>query len=535
VIHATPAPVAREAGVSAVTAAGLAAILLWLGPPGIDFAAHAYQRTLFLEHGFVLWNNFWYAGRYSFVTYSVLYYPLAALLGIRVLAVASIATAALAFAVVMGREWGRAARLSSRTFAVVWAGIVLSAAFPFALGAALALLALWALQRGARGRFALLALLTLAASPLAFVLLTVLLGGIALSRRGMRGMGWPAAVVITAGAAELVLYRLFPGAGTYPFHAIDLVPLTLFCGVGFLLARGAERGAVLAWIFVVYYAVSLVVFAVPSELGVNVERLRYASLPIGLLVASLRAWRPLRLVVPALVLTLAWNLTPLAAAFVKAEGDPAAHESYWQPVVGFLRGHLDSSYRVEAVDTAGHWPAVYLPEAGIPLVRGWYRQADFPENALLYDRFGPRAYLAWLHRLGVRYVVLMDAPTDYSARAEAAILRSGRTGLPVVFRSRHAVVYGVPRPSRIVTGPGRARVLRLTEARIVLQVGRPGWYRVAVGYSPYWRTLQGCLAETRDGMLRLAVPRAGRVVLGFDVAASRLLEALVDSDSRRCY
>ena len=37
-----------------------------------------------------------------------------------------------AFAIVVGREWGPAARWSSRTFAVVWAGIVLSAAFPFA-------------------------------------------------------------------------------------------------------------------------------------------------------------------------------------------------------------------------------------------------------------------------------------------------------------------------------------------------------------------------------------------------------------------
>src|SRR5437868_9634194 len=108
-------PLVSEALLSACAAASIAAILAWLGPPGIDFAAHAYQRTLFLEHGFVLWNNFWYAGRYSFITYSVLYYPLAALIGIKVLAVASIATAALAFTVVLGREWGRAARISSRS------------------------------------------------------------------------------------------------------------------------------------------------------------------------------------------------------------------------------------------------------------------------------------------------------------------------------------------------------------------------------------------------------------------------------------
>ena len=72
----------------------------------------------------MLWNNFWYAGRYSFVTYSLLYYPLAALLGIRLLAVATIGLAALAFAVVLWREWGPTTRWSSRSFAIVWAGIV---------------------------------------------------------------------------------------------------------------------------------------------------------------------------------------------------------------------------------------------------------------------------------------------------------------------------------------------------------------------------------------------------------------------------
>src|SRR5438477_1474324 len=114
----------RAETLAAVAAAGaLAAVLVWVGPQGTDLAAHAYQRTLYLQHGFVLWNNFWYAGRYSFVTYSVLYYPLAALLGIKLLAVATVALAALAFAVVVWRECGPTTRWPSRTFAVVWAGI----------------------------------------------------------------------------------------------------------------------------------------------------------------------------------------------------------------------------------------------------------------------------------------------------------------------------------------------------------------------------------------------------------------------------
>src|SRR3954468_23549797 len=86
-----------------VVAGSIAAVLVWAGPQGTDLAAHAYQRALYVQHGFALWNNFWYAGRYSFVTYSVLYYPLAAVLGIKLLAVATVSTAALAFAVVLGR------------------------------------------------------------------------------------------------------------------------------------------------------------------------------------------------------------------------------------------------------------------------------------------------------------------------------------------------------------------------------------------------------------------------------------------------
>jgi len=77
-----PRATAWRPGVNAALAAALAAILVWLGPPGSDLTAHVFQRNLFLAHGFSLWTNYWYAGRYSFVGYSLLYYPLAAVVGI---------------------------------------------------------------------------------------------------------------------------------------------------------------------------------------------------------------------------------------------------------------------------------------------------------------------------------------------------------------------------------------------------------------------------------------------------------------------
>src|SRR5438874_1372260 len=283
----------REATLCAVAAATLAAALAWLGPPGSDLAAHAYQRAVYLQHGFQLWNNFWYAGRYSFVTYSLLYYPLAAVLGIRLLAVATIALAALAFAIVLWREWGATARWSSRTFAVVWAGIVLSAAFPFALGTALALLALWALQARAHWRFALLALLTLAASPVAFLLLALVAAGIALSRRRPLGqLAGPGIAIAATGAIEVALMRLFPDTGRFPFSFAELAAAVAFCCIGAGLTWRVERARALRAIFVVYLAACVTAYLVPSGIGENIARMRFAAIPVAVLALSLRNWRP---------------------------------------------------------------------------------------------------------------------------------------------------------------------------------------------------------------------------------------------------
>jgi hypothetical protein len=528
-------PLTREALFAGVVASAVSALLLWAGPPGIDLAGHAYQRVLFLRDGFSLWNNFWYAGRYSFVTYSILYYPLAGLLGIKLLALASIATAALAFAIVLGREWGSTARAASRSFAVVWAGTALSAAFPFALGAALALLSLWALQDRRRVLFGVLAVLTLGASPLAFALLALFLIGIGIARSGERSqLVMPGAIIVGAGVLELLLFRVFPGGGVFPFSTAELIPAIVFCLLGVITTWRVERARPLQFFFVVYLAACIAAFVVPSQLGENIERVRYAALPLAVLALSLRAWRPLRLALPVLVLAAVWNTTPLAANFAHAAGDPTARRAYWQPAIAYLHDHLRPSYRVEAVDTAGHWPAVYLPEAAIPLARGWYRQDDFPENRILYGSFGAKAYLAWLRNLGVRYVVLADAPPDYSSRAEAALLVGGHSGLRRVLRTSHLTIFEVPQPRPLVTGPYAARVERLGATSMTLWLGGRGTYRIAVRYSPYWNASAGCVVRGQDGMLRLAATTRGSVKLAFKVGAAEVLETLVGAGANDC-
>ena len=525
----------RETLIAAGVAATLAAALAWYGPPGSDFAAHLYQSAVFEDRGFGIWNNFWYAGRYSFVTYSLLYYPLAALIGIKLLAVVSIATAALAFGAVASREWGHDARWAIRSFAVVWAGVVLSGAFPFALGIALALLALWSLQAGRGGPFALLTLLVLAASPVAFVLLGIVLAGVALSRssRGAE-LALPLAILCTATSVELVLLRLFPAGGRYPFSLPEFAAACVFCGLGILLTWHVRTAGVLRWTYVVYLLACTTAYLVPSGLGENIARLRYAAIPIAILTLSLRRWRPLWLALLALALAVAWNLTPLAGSFVKTSRDAAAAPAYWAPTIAFLQKNLSPSYRVEAVDTVGHWPAAYLPAAGIPIARGWFRQDDFPRNDVLYSELNRTTYLRWLRSLGVKYVVLPDAPLDYSAKDEGALISGGRSGLVAVFRSEHTTVYAVPSPKSIVTGPGSPRVLNLGQTSVTLALDSPGRYRIAINWSPYWRTAVGCLSRAADGTVQLTAARAGITRLDLSVNAQGALAALGGGRKPRC-
>jgi hypothetical protein len=330
-------PLTREALAAGVGAAFLSTIFLVAVPPGVDFAAHVYQRALFIQHGFSLWNNFWYAGQYSFITYSLLYYPLAAWLGIKLLAVATISMSALAFAVVVLRQWGADARWSSRTFAVVWAGIVLTAAFPFALGTALSLLAIWALQGRRLWRFSLFAVLTLAASPLSFLLLALVLLGIAIGRHTDRRTVVVAGIAVgILGLGEVALWRIFPDNGRYPFSIWELLGAFVFCGFGIVLCWGIDRMGALRFVFPVYAVACTLAFAIPSDLGDNVLRVRYIAFPIGVLLVAMRQWRPRIVCLVGLGLALAWNVSPFVGSVTASSGDPTASAAFWSPAITYL-------------------------------------------------------------------------------------------------------------------------------------------------------------------------------------------------------
>src|SRR5437879_3864074 len=106
----------RTALVCAALAALAAVSTHMIGPPAGDAPAHVFQTLAFARHGYALWDNYWYAGSYQYVLYSVVYYPIAAVGGIVPVAVGSASFAAWAFASAAGRFWGAPARLPSLAF-----------------------------------------------------------------------------------------------------------------------------------------------------------------------------------------------------------------------------------------------------------------------------------------------------------------------------------------------------------------------------------------------------------------------------------
>jgi hypothetical protein len=99
--------------------------------------------------------------------------------------------------------------------------------------------------------------------------------------------------------------------------------------------------------------------------------------------------------------------------------------------------------------------------------------------------------------MGVAYVALPDAPIDYSAAAEAALVRSRPSYLREVWHDAHWRVFAVRRPAPLATGA--ARVTRMTPETVELRATRPGRVRLKLRWSPYWALTKGRGCVLRNG------------------------------------
>jgi hypothetical protein len=522
-------------------AALLVVALLTFVPPSGDAPSHLFQTWLYRHGGFQLWNNLWYAGRYEFVSYSVLYYPLAAQTGELPVLAAAAATLAASFAVLSRREWGRAARGPAVAFACTTTFVlIVSGSYPFTAGAACAVAAMLALQRRRRLPFCVAVLATLGFSPLAFALLLALLAGLLLGHPqpvDAARRHWVAfAIVVVALFAGVLLQRAFPSGGIYPYNVTDALVVVLFSLAGLYVTGKSARARSLRMLFVAYLILNLFAFLFKSPVGSNATRLfAVAGAPLLWLAANVSRQRSQVIVFPLLAATAALQVGPWLRDAYSAWGNPGASSAYWRPAVDYLRAQNDDQHRVEAVATWGHWEAYYLARAGFPLARGWFRQDDFPENRVLYDHHLTAAkYGHWLRVLGVRYVVLPDTTLDYSSAAEARLLRSGNSGLELVWSSAHLQIYKLPFAAPIVSAPPGERpamLIRFGHEGISFLAPDPGRYLVRVRYSPYWQSHapDACVGRGPDGMTDVTTAYPGVVNLSLAPSFETVADAMTST------
>jgi hypothetical protein len=494
-------------------AALLAALYLLIDPPSADLAAQTYRTWLFEHTGFTVWDGGWYGGHHV-PAYSILFPPLAALLGPRVVGALAAVVAAWAFERAVRGPGARAAAL---WFATATAIALVTGRLTFALGLAIGVLALWALIEERLAWCAVAGVAATLASPVAGAFLAPAIVAWGVTARRTRAAAALIAITLAPAAA---LSLAFPEGGDFPFEADAFWPtLAATLLVLAVVWRSAPRALRLG--LVLYVVLLIASAALSTPMGGNAVRLgaTFAG-PI----AALALWpdrrRALLLLAPILVY---WQWTTPADDWWRARSDASIHAGYYTGLLRFLeaRERTESPFRIEIPFTDNHWESARVA-SHVPLARGWERQLDRKVNALFYDDRPLTAgrYRRWLDANAVRYVALADAPVDYSAAHEAALVRAGTPYLTPVWHDAHWRVFAVRNATPIASG---ARLQRLDPDRLVLDAEKPGRVTLRVRWTPYWRLQEGRGCVVKEGewtALDLRAP--GRVQLRTDFAPGRI-------------
>lgn len=522
--------------------------LLWLAicPPTADLSAQLYRAHLFSAHGFSLWDNYWYGGHYL-LGYSVLFPPLGALVGVKLLGAIAVVVTAYAGEWLIYDYFGADGRLAACWLAVGLASELISDRITFALGLAGFALAVallnWEL-RHAKPKSGLrhpalvaaicAALFSALASPVA-ALFTGLVG-VAVLLVGPTGRSSRKAGFAIAGAAlipALALSIAFPQGGQQPFTTQSLVPL-LIAGVVLLYL---VREQMLIYTIVLLYLIGCVAAAISTlPIGSNASRLGELLFgPLFVLTFDPRRvqwrWAMAVFVIAVLgLLRIQWQYTidDLQQALTNGHSDAA----YYMPLDRYLAqlpGAKRGAFRVEIPFTAQHWESYYVAR-DFPLARGWERQLDTAEDSIFYKhgKLTATSYRRWLDSLAVAYVAVSDAKPDYSAKAEIQLIDHGLPYLKLVAHLQHWRVYAVADPTPIVSGA--ASLTRLGNDSVTLNFPHPGGETIRVRYSPYWRLdgVSGCVIKS-GGFVKVSAQTAGTATLKLDFALNR-----IGASSRRC-
>ncbi|HLI32108.1 MAG TPA: hypothetical protein VKU89_05140 [Solirubrobacteraceae bacterium] len=555
---ARQSPGARLPFAALALAAALLAGWLALSARTPDLAAQYYRLWLYRHVGFALYDANWYAG-HAIPGYSLLYQPLAALIGLRATGALAILCSVALFGAILRSLYGRGVPSAELFFAVAAAGDAWIGRLTFALGVTFALAAVLCLLRSRqarrRARRALrassgcCALLCAASSPVAALLLAF--GGASYGlatllyehggRRRARALAsyvgplvWPAVL------ASVALEALFPEGGFEPYGGQSLLVALLVCAAFVVALPRSARVLAIAGLL---YAAANILCEIPTPMGSNV--VRYGVLLAGpLLLAALyggggegarglstsRVGRAGALI--ALVGIASWVLYGPITQTLEVVGEASVRGAFYRPLERYLEEHVRGPVRIEVPFTRSHWEAALLAPR-YALARGWERQLDKRYNeALESPSLSPAFYRSWLDRNGVSYVALPAVPFDESSFPEVRLIRRGLPYLREVLRTRSWRIFAVADPAPLVvplTAGGGAQLTQMGHESFTVRVDRPGSYLVKLHYTTYWRVRSGSvqLREGPEGFTELVARSAGTAQVGVSFSPAGAAAALL--------
>ncbi|HVC07681.1 MAG TPA: hypothetical protein VND98_08890 [Solirubrobacterales bacterium] len=510
----------------ALSAVLAAAMLAW-NPQVGDLAAQVFRTDLFQRTGLAIWNGSWYAGHYL-LTYSVIFPPLASVLGPQLVGALAVVASSYFFDRLVRDRWGAAARWATLWFAAGVVTLLADGQLTFALGVAFGLASLRFLQLGHSKS----ALAAAAGCALASPVAAIFLAGVVLAGSLERGRSVSRVALGAAGLA-LALTALpniaFPESSQFPFAFSSYIAIPLWCGGALYLTRGlAREERQLRWVLVGYVLSSTLLWLSPNPVGGNAVRLG-ALFGGPVLAAVVLAHRPR---VSAWVLGLVmvgglyWQVTASVSQIARSASDPSTAPAYFHPVATWLLDHGAQGRRIEVPPTADHWESVYLAPQ-FDLARGWLRQLDTTRDDIFYAE-GPltnRAYSGWLRHNAVSYVALPNAPLDYSSQAERRLILSAPSYLVPRWHSANWRLYSVRKPDPMVQslGGSEAHTIWVGRQGFGLHVTRPGEFLIRVSYTPYWSIERGagCLLRRGDWtQVRASHPGVLRVAADFSLGGA---------------
>jgi hypothetical protein len=383
----------------------------------------------------------------------------------------------------------------------LWSGRV-----PFALGTAVALLALLAVLTDRTLAAAAAGVATALVSPVCGAFVIIGLVGVVLHVASRR----MAALAAIGGAAlpliSVAAYFGFPGPEG--FQTLQAVGATAATAV-MLLTRPAPY---VRTVLIVSTVASPLLAVVPNGLGSNFERFVWVWLPVAA-AATARA-RPSVSAVTAAAAVLLGIIGSTKDLFVAAQ--PLSRPSYFTNLLGELdRTPGLRNFRLEAVPDGAHVAAYALLDHAM-LARGFETQSDNLLNAIVQSSsLDAGRYRAWLDENAVGFV-LIDR-TTLAASPEDRLVRGGALPyLREIWSDAHWQLFKVRQPIPIVAAP--ASVLKANQASLTIAAPQAGQFALRVRWSRFLHTRSALgpaarLAPDHHGWTTLIVQRPGRYTI----------------------